>query len=731
MSLAWQRRILAAALVLIAVCAFFPALEGGFVWDDDHYVTGNPTLTMDGGLAHIWFSPQSTPQYYPLVHTLYWLEHHLWGFDPLGYHAVNLALHILAALLLWRLLSLLSLPGAWLAALLFAIHPVQVETVVWIAERKNILSAVFYLSSALCLVKYFFPDKPPVRTTRWYTAGFVFFLCALLSKTVAVTLPAAILIILWLRRGRVTRHELAALVPFFAVGLVFGLHTAWLEVHHVGAMGPDWTLNPAQKIILAGRAPWFYASKLILPFKLVFNYPRWNLDVARFFLYLYPLALAGLVFLLWMFRKKISRGPLAAVLFFLITLFPALGFFRVYPFRYSYVADHFQYMACIGLFVLAAAMGAVLLRNQRVLSATLAILVAGTLGWLTWNQSHAYKDSRTLWEHTLIGNPQSFQAHNDLGTILATRGNLNAAMVHFQKALEIHPPFVEAMNNLGRTYGALGQYAKAKELSLKALALDPQNAIAHMNAGMACLNRKDRSCALKHLALAVAAKPDWGQANLTLARLLTSEGRPAQARPFFENALAAMPDNISAWLAYAQVLENVRAYEFAAELYKHALKLNPNHWELLCAYGEFHLKTCNPVEAGFCFDKALTMAPEEPQALLRLALAFNSLERYTTAIQVFDRALNLEPNKQEALAGKAQSLFHSGLRAEALALMEQVLDASPDSPVKYYNYGLMLLAAGKPDQARVHLQKALALKPDFASAQKALDLALRQKNPLQ
>ena len=577
MSQTWQRRILLAALVIITLCAFWPVLGCGFVWDDDYYVTANPTLTMKGGFARIWFDPESTPQYYPLVHSLYWLEHKVWGFAPMGFHAVNLSLHILAALLLWRILFLIQLPGAWLAALLFAVHPVQVETVAWVAERKNILSAVFYLAAFLCLLKYHFPVQTKARTACWYGAGFCLFLCALLSKTVAVTLPAALAVVLWYRRGRVTLHEAASLLPFLVVGLILGLHTVWLEVHHVGASGQEWLLSPAQKILLAGRAPWFYAAKLIWPLDLVFNYPRWNLDARHWGLLSYPLALAGLLFLSWSLREKISRGPVSGILFFVITLFPALGFFRVYPFRYSYVADHFQYMACIGLFALAAACISVFAQKQKACAFVLVFFITGALGLLTWNQSHVFKDSKTLWEHTLKSNPNSFQAHNDLGTYLASQGDLHDAMAHFQMALKIQPDFVEAINNLSLCYQKQGEVYQARELAMKALELDPQNATAHMNAGMFCLDMQDRSCALKQLALAVASRPDWGRANLVLAQLLVAENRPAQARPFFENALSAMPDYVPAHLAYARVLENARAYMIAVRLYDHVLTLEPDN----------------------------------------------------------------------------------------------------------------------------------------------------------
>ena len=409
----WKRKSVLAALllVLITLTAYTPAMRGGFVWDDDDYITNNQTLRSVEGLGQIWLDPSSTPQYYPLVFSSFWLEYRLWRLNPTGYHVVNVLLHVLSSLLLWRLLQDLNVPGAWLAAVVFALHPVHVESVAWVTERKNVLSALFYLGSMSCLFRFF--SLAGVKEKKsgfwWYFSALLMFACALLSKTVTCTLPAAMLLMLWWKRGRVRGRELAALAPFFVLGLAMGLATAWLEQHHVGALGSEWDLSFVERCLIGGRALWFYFWKLIWPWELIFNYPRWQIDATVWWQYIYPAGMLFVLLLLWLTRERVGRGPLVGVLFFIGTLFPALGFFDVYPFRYSYVANHFQYLASIGLIallvgVIASVASRLPAGPQRIIMG-LGLVVLVLLGLQTWRQGYAYADIQTLWTDTLKKRP--------------------------------------------------------------------------------------------------------------------------------------------------------------------------------------------------------------------------------------------------------------------------------------------------------------------------------------
>ncbi|MEX2115115.1 MAG: hypothetical protein WD845_18115 [Pirellulales bacterium] len=412
----YRTLLLAAVLVAITANAYAPVFRCGYIWDDDSYVTRNDTLHSADGLRRIWFEVGATPQYYPLVFTSFWIEYQLFGLNPAVGHAINVLLHCAAALLVWRVLLALGLPApvAWLAALIFGIHPVHVESVAWITERKNVLSGVCYLASLLAYLQFDERDRAPEdsqqhqRRWRYYALAVILFVAALLSKTVTASLPVAILLLLWYRYGRVRLGDLARVVPFVALGIGLGLVTVWLERHLVGAVGEEWNLSLVERVLLAGRAAWFYTCKLLWPHPLIFVYPRWNVDAAVAWQYLYPAAALGLVARLWIKRSALGRGPLVAVLFFLISLAPALGFVNVFPMRYSYVADHFQYLASLGIITLMAGVAwqvyGYAAESARPAVALFGLVCLATLATLTWRQIDDYVDIETLWRNTLAKN---------------------------------------------------------------------------------------------------------------------------------------------------------------------------------------------------------------------------------------------------------------------------------------------------------------------------------------
>jgi tetratricopeptide (TPR) repeat protein len=495
----------------MTLAAYWPATGCGFIWDDDDYVEQNLLLRSTEGLGQIWLDVGATPQYYPLVHTSYWLEYRLWEDDPRGYHVVNMLLHALAAVLLWRVLKVLDVPGAWLAAAVFALHPVHVESVAWITERKNVLSGVFYLASALLYLRLTLRTGEE-RPSRWLYAGaLALFVCALLSKTVTCSLPAALLLVLWWKRGRLGWQDVRLLAPFFALGVAFGLLTIWMEVHRVGAQGTTWDLTFIDRCLIAGRALGFYAGKLIWPWPLMFVYPRWQIDAGAWWQYLFPIATAGVVIALWLTRNRLGRGPLVAVLLFAGTLVPALGFFDVYPMRYSFVADHFQYLAGLGLIALGAAGLATAGRRCGDLGLVSAGIAAGvlliTLGTVTWRYTHAFHDAETLWRDTLAKNDGAWIAHNNLGMILQSGGHPDEAFHHFSRAVAINPDHAEAQNNLGGSLGLQGRTDEAIVCFRRAVDLDPGLARAHANLGSALLIQGRPDEAMIHLRSAERLNP--------------------------------------------------------------------------------------------------------------------------------------------------------------------------------------------------------------------------------
>jgi tetratricopeptide (TPR) repeat protein len=530
--------------VLATLLAYLPALGAGYVWDDDWYLTENPHLRDLAGLARIWI-PGNTVQYYPAVFTSFWLEQRAWGLDPAGYHLVNVLLHALNALLVWRLARALCIPGAWLVGALFALHPVHVESVAWITERKNVLSGCFYLAAALAYLRF---QGVGAARWRWYAASLGLFALALLSKTVTCSLPVALgLALLW-RGERITLRSLSPLAPMLALGLALALHTAYLERTHVGARGIDFDLGLAERLLVAGNALVFYPQKLLLPWPLVFVYPRWELDAGRLASY-WPLALvlavAAAAALFW---ARGRRAPALALCFYGATIFPALGFVVVYPLRYSFVADHFQYLASLGILALVAGSGASLL-TPRSLGAVAAVVLS-CLALLTWRQCRLYADAETLWRATLRHNPDAWMAHSNLARLLSERGENDAAREHLETALSAATSPVAAAQirlNLALTLGMLGRHAEALE-HFRELQRTEGGMEVRLAQTLERLGRDEEAESFFRQALENRRDPG---ARIPFGLHLLRRGRAEEAIVWLELAVEELPDDADALMFLA------------------------------------------------------------------------------------------------------------------------------------------------------------------------------------
>ena len=527
------------ALVLVAtLVAYSPALSGDFLWDDAGHVT-NPNLQAWSGLWRIWFEVGATQQYYPLLHSAFWIEHRLWGDATVGYHLINVLWHATSACLLVAILRRLAISGAMLAGLIFALHPVGVESVAWISEQKNALSTVFYLAAALAWLR-FEDERRPAR----YVVASLWFLAALLTKTVTATLPAALLVVAWWRHGRLAwRGQVRPLLPWLIFGVAAGLGTTWFESTHIGASGEEFALGAVERGLLAGRVVWFYFGKLLWPAGLTFFYPRWTIDATAAWQWIFPgaamLLLAGFV---WWQRR--DRAPLAAALLFGGTLFPVLGFVNVYPFVFSYVADHFQYLASVGMIAFltaAATRGFARLAWPRWSGPAAAAGVLAILGGLTWRQSAMYCDIFALYETTLARNPSSWVAHLNLGSALDEAGETEKALPHLQRALELKPGFPETLNSLGNGLNRLGRAREALPLLEEAVRLQPRFAAAHNTLGAALMNLGRAAEGMAAFGRAVELDPKLAPARVNLGWALANNGRVAEAVAQFEEVRRLQP----------------------------------------------------------------------------------------------------------------------------------------------------------------------------------------------
>jgi tetratricopeptide (TPR) repeat protein len=680
------KAILLLGLVLLV---YGPVYRAGFIWDDDDYVTRNATLTEAGGLARIWFQPGATPQYYPATFTSFWIEHRLWGLQPGGYHTVNVLLHAANALLLWRLLVALGVSGAWVVALLFGLHPVQVESVAWITERKNTLSAFFYLSAALAYLR-FQPARAahPRPPWRWYGVALVLFLGALFSKTIACSLPAALLLATWWKRGRLEWAAVAPLLPFFALGVAAAAVTVHMEHHLVRAVGSDWDLSFLQRVLIAGRALWFYAGKLAAPVSLSFMYPRVVPSAADPAGWLAVLGATAVVVLLWMRRDAWGRGPLAAVLYFAGTLLPALGFINIYPMRYSFVADHYQYLAGMGLLTLAgsAAVGwAGRIRAAAVRVVPLAA-VAGVLAFLTWQQGGLYRDIETLWRGTLARNPSAWMAHNNLGLLLQQRDDLDDAAPHYEAAYRLKPDAPEVLTNLGNLDAARGRLPEAEAWHRKAL----------------------------------AAREDFPPGWYNLGNVLADQGRWADAEAMYQRALLLKPAYPEALCNLAKARSQRGRIDEAIDLYRRALKLEPGNAATLSNLAYLLLRQNGPMEALEASEQALARSDTLAAAHHNRALALQRLGRMEPAGKAFEQALALEPGSAPLLTDFATWCLQSRDFDRAAELCERAAELQPKAAGPLYGLGAARAGQQRTTEALDLFRSVLGLDTNHVPALNSL-----------
>jgi tetratricopeptide (TPR) repeat protein len=639
------------SILCATLAAYLPALRGGLLWDDSTHVT-IPELRSLHGLWRIWFDLGATQQYYPLLHSAFWLEHRVWGDAVLGYHLTNVILHAASACLVVTIVRRLSLPGAWLAGLIFALHPVCVESVAWISEQKSTLSAVFYLGAALAYLRF---DR--TRRAAHYWPAMALFALALLSKTVTATLPGALLVMFWWQRGRIEwKRDVQPLLPWFALGASAGLFTAWVERTVIGAEGADFTLTLFERCLLAGRAIWFYAGKLVWPSNLTFFYPRWTIDPGEWWQYLFPAGVLALAIGLWLVRRR-HRGPLAGFLIFAGTLFPVLGFFNVYPFRFSYVADHFQYLASLGIIVPVTSAVAVLARRisaDKLVRAGIGAVFLALLGVLTWGQSGMYRDAETLYAETAARNPGSWLAHNNLGTILlGIPGRLADAITEYQAAVRLEPGSERAHSNLGNALAQAGRLREAIPELETALRIKPGYAEGHNNLGFALAQMPGGMAdAIAEYQAALRITPDFAEAHYNLGNAFSEmPGRLPDAIAEYQAALrtgADLPEahnNLGGALAQTPGRLPDAIAQFEA-----AIRLRPN-------YLEAHNNRGN----------ALSQIPG----------------RLPDAIAEYQTVLGVEPDNLEAHLGLGNALSQTpGRLAEAVAEYEAVLRIKPDPELR-------------------------------------------------
>lgn len=647
------RRLLPGLLLVgLVVVAYVPFLDAGFIWDDDQHVTKNAALQSVDGLVSLWQpSRHTTPQYYPLTFTLFWVGHQLWGIAPFGYHLLNIVLHAANVVLLWMFLRKISFTAAWLAAALFAVHPLHVMSVAWVTELKNVLSGFFLL---LALHSYpLFTDRNGSGSTRAirtaYLLSFLFFLCAMCSKTAAAFFPVAVLLLRWWHTGRLRRSDLLPLSPFIAVALAGGALTFWIEQGVVGAGVDEFSPSWAARVAMVGHAFWFYVAKHLWPVSFEFIYPPWATDPSRMRSYGYTaLMLAALVFL-YRGRHQFGRGPFAAMLYFTLTA-PALVLVHVlYMMRYTPVANHWAYFASPALLAL---LGGALHGTRRRLgippapACAATALLLGTLVALTWAQRPMFQDAKSLWQHTLARQPDSWMAHINLGVLYAEQKDYADAERHYRAALSAHPGYAKAHNNLGVLYHEQGRLSEAQAELEDAVRLEPTFLRAHHNLGRVLDDQQAHGAAERQFRLVLEGRPDFLPSRRELAENLLRQER----------------------------------YPEAAAAYWQVLRMAPDDAVARGNLGVALLRTGDTFGAARAFENALQLAPGFADAHNNLAGILAQRGRLPEAIAHFREATVLSPDDAGIYLNLGQALAESGDRAGAEAAFQRALDLRPGWP---------------------------------------------------
>jgi tetratricopeptide (TPR) repeat protein len=674
-------------LVVMTLVAYEPVWHAGFVWDDDTLLTGNAAVKSPDGLSRIWFQTD-----FPLTVTSFWLEWRLWGMYAPGYHLTNILLHAAGALLFWRVLARLKIPAAWLAAACFAVHPVNVESVAWIAERKNTLALVFFTLTLLVYLRF-----EDTGRWRWYWAALGAFTLALFSKTAVAPLPLVLLGIAWWRRGRVRPLDVWRSLPFFAIAALLSLMSVWFQ-NQVGSGGVRlesfWS-----RLAGAGWVAWFYLYKAFLPLNLIFVYPRWQINAASFWSYLPVLLLAAAIAIGWRYRNRWSKGWLFGLSYFIVMLLPVLGFVNVYFMRYSLIADHYQYFAIIG--PLAAGVGGLVWLGNRFSKETHRFLpVAGgmillTLGVQTWRQCRMYSNTDTLWQVTLQQNPRCDMAYNNLGADFLAQGRVDEAIVYYQKSLDLMP-----------------------------------DDVSHGNLGYALLKKGRWDEAIDHLEAALKIRPDFPEADFNLGVALEKKGRTDDAIEHFQTAAKSLPNDPEVQKALAHALMRQGQLEPAIEHYQKALALRPGEAGAHQSLGNALFRKGQVDEAVAHYRKALDLDPAAIPVHNSLGLALMQQGHVDEAMAEYQKVLERQPGNTDALGNLADALLAKRQPDEAIVLYRKILEIAPANTDVLGNLGNAFLLKGQTDDAIACFQQVLTAQPENANARVNLGNALVREHHL-
>jgi tetratricopeptide (TPR) repeat protein len=731
-------------IAVLTFVVYYPSLRGGFLMDDDGLITKNRLVQAPDGLARFWFSTVPT-DYWPVTNSTFWFDWRLWGTNATGYRVTNLILHIADTLLIWLLLRRLEIPGAYWAALLFAVHPVNVESVAWVSQRKNLLAMLFFLSSLLCYLKYItgretIKSSPQANPVKWYWLSLFVFLLAMLSKGSVAILPLVLLLIIWWHQGWITKRDALLTIPFWLIAAVFTGVNIWFQTH-----GENTIIRQAsiiERILGAAAVIWFYLGKAFVPVGLSFNYPQWDIQPNQLRWWL-PLATAVGVtaFLWWQRRRTWGRTLLFAWLFYCVALLPVMGFTDVGYMKYSLVADHYQHIAILSVIALVGATGWWLYHHVnnsiRWVCIPIGALILGSSMLLSWQQNQLYGNSVQLYEATLRQNPDSWLAEVLLAQHFSDDSDYQAAISLYQHALQLHAlgststdsgsvdghpgvpmphaaffewAVIDTRLKLGLVLVKAGQLSEAIDQYHQILKSSPDNVSAHSDLANTLVRLDRLPEAIEQYQQALQFQPNAADIQCNLAIALARHGDYDEANQHFQTALRLDPDHFSAHNNYANMLARTGRLAEAVKQFKEALRLQPDYPEIHCNLATA-LATLNDVQqASDHFQTALQLKPDYAEAHNQFGDLLLKNRQTTSAIQHFQQAIRLRPNYPEALNNMGVALAQTNKVESAIQYFLEAIRLKPQYLQAYANLTRAYADADRPTDA-------------IATAQKMLDLA--------
>lgn len=722
-------------LVVLACVVYLPVLHATLIWDDSFMVTDNKMLRSASGLYDIWFTNKPA-DHIPVTLSALWLQYQLWGTNPLGFHVVNVLLHALGAVLLWRVLLQLRLPGAWLAAAVFALHPVCAASAAWVSEQKNTVSLVFYLWTVLCYLR--FEEKPSRKN---YALALIVFVFTLLTKGSVVVLPAVLTVLIWWKNRVLTKGDMLRLAPFFVTAFAEAMAAIWFQNHRAigGEMIQD--LNRAGQLIAATRAVWFYLWKAWVPWNITVIYPQWTIDWRSILEYSPALAIIAVLAVAWRFRATWGRHVLFALLAFIVTLFPVMGFFNMYFLVFSRVADHWQYLAMLVSIPFAVCGMVYLVRKWKwpaPMSAGIAVLILTFLSISTWMRASVYQNEETLWTDTIHRNPNAWMAYNNLGNAIGAKQKTDESIAIYEKAVALKADFADAHSNLGNAlvakYEELKSSNKAKaEESLdkavehlqKAVMIQPQMANFHFNYAIALVDKGRVDEGIKEYEEAIKIRGGFADCRNNLANALLKANRPKEALGQALLAVQINPSSAEGHYNAGSAYHALGEVDHAKKEFETALSLRSNltsaHYEcgmMLAMSGRFE-------EALPHFQSFVREHPNDESGHGSLGNVFAAMHRREEAIAEYQTALKLNPTDGQTENNLANVYMESDKIPEALEHYARSVQLHSDDSGTHANYALALVRAGKKAEAEAEFREALRLKPNDAQLQAQLNALKR------